>query len=192
MRPTPTSPFNPAGAKPIPRIANVAAGGGKVQFWLVPSATRAQLGATEPIMHAALVLLGFWVFAFVTLCLALVALNIYSDLIDYGFTLNSVGKEVTLAAICSLIEAASVWAVVTYVPAAARALFIPILVIALLYTLAHLEDWNRFDGLIVVVFQIAIGGFLACLFTGNFGAALIIAMVFVGALAAIGSIAKGL
>ena len=143
-------------------------------------------------MHAALVLVGFWGFAFVTLCLALVALNIYSDLIGYGFTLHSVGKEATLAAICSLIEAGSVWVVVTYLPAAVRALFIPTLLIALIYTLAHYEDWSRFDGLIVLVFQFAIGGCLACLFTGNFGAALIITVVFAGALAVLGSIAKGL
>jgi len=142
-------------------------------------------------MHAALVLLGFWVFAFVTLCLALVALNIYSNLIDYAFTLNSVGKEVTLAAICSLVEATSVWVVLTYFPAATRALLIPTLLIALIYTLAHLEVWNRFDGIIVLVFQFAIGGFLACLFTGNFVAALAIAILFSGALAVIGSIAKG-
>lgn len=143
-------------------------------------------------MHATLVLLGFWAFAFVTLCLALVALNIYSNVIDYGFTLNSVGKEAALAAVCALIEAASVWVVVTYLPAATRSLFIPFILIALIYTLAHLEDWNRFDGVIVLAFQLTIGGFFACLFSGNFGAALVIAAVFAGALAVIGSIAKGL
>jgi hypothetical protein len=143
-------------------------------------------------MHATLVLLGFWAFAFVTLCLALVALNIYSNVIDYGFTLNSAGREAALAAVCALIEAASVWGVVTYLPAAARALFIPFMLIALIYTLAHLEDWNRFDGVIVLAFQLTIGGFLVCLFSGNFGAALLISAVFVGVLAVIGSIAKGL
>jgi hypothetical protein len=143
-------------------------------------------------MHATLVLLGFWAFAFVTLCLALVALNIYSNVIDYGFTLNSAGREAALAAVWALIEAASVWGVVTSLPAAARALFIPFMLIALIYTLAHLEDWNRFDGVIVLAFQFAIGGFLVCLFSGNFGAALLIAAVFVGVLAVIGSIAKGL
>ena len=143
-------------------------------------------------MHATLVLLGFWAFAFVTLCLALVALNIYSNMIDYGLTLNSAGKEAALAAVCALIEAASVWLVVTYLPAATRALFISFMLIALIYTLAHLEDWNRFDGVIALAFQFAIGGFLVCLFSGNFGAALVIAAVFAGALAIIGSIVKGL
>lgn len=143
-------------------------------------------------MHAILVLLGFWAFAFVTLGLALVALNIYSNVIDYGFTLNSVGKEAALAVVCALIEAVSVWVVVTYIPAAMRALFVPFMLVALIYTLAHLEDWNRFDGVIVLIFQLTIGGFLNCLVTGNFGAALVIAAVFAGALAVIGSIAKGL
>jgi hypothetical protein len=91
-----------------------------------------------------------------------------------------------------LIEAASVWAITAYLPAATRALFVPFLLIALLYTLAHLEDWQRFDGVIVLLFQLAIGGCLACLFTGNFGTALVIAFVFAGVLAVIGSIAKGL
>ena len=143
-------------------------------------------------MHATLVLLGFWAIAFVTLCLALLALNIYSNAIDYGLTLNSAGKEAALAAVCALIEAASVWGVATYVPTATRALFIPFMLIALIYTLAHLEDWNRFDGVIVLVFQLAIGGFLVCLFTGNIGAALLIAAVFAGVLVIFGSFAKGL
>lgn len=69
-------------------------------------------------MHAALVLLGFWAIAFVSLCLALLLLNIYSDLIDYDFTLHSIGKELFLAGICSLIEAASVWVIITYIPGA--------------------------------------------------------------------------
>lgn len=143
-------------------------------------------------MHATLVLLGFWAFAFVTLCLALAALNIYSNVIDYGFTLNSAGKEAALAAVCALIEAASVWVVVTHLPAATRALFIPFMLISLIYTLAHLEDWNRFDGVIVLAFQLAIGGFLVCLFSGLFGAALVIAAAFAGVLVVVASIAKGL
>lgn len=143
-------------------------------------------------MHVIVTLIGCWAFAFVTLGLGLVVLNMYSNLIDYDFTLHGIRKEATLAAICSLIEAASVWTVATYLPAATRALLLPFLLVAAIYTLAHLEDWNRFDGAIVLIFQFAIGGFLACLFTGNIGAALVIALVFGGALAAIGSIAKGL
>lgn len=143
-------------------------------------------------MHATLVLLGFWAFAFVTLCLAVVGLNLYSNLIDYGLTLNTAGKEAVLAALCALIEGASVWIIVTYLPTATRALFIPFMLVALIYTLAHLEDWNRFDGVIVLIFQLAIGGFLGCLFTGNIGVALLIAIVFTGILAVFGSIAKGL
>lgn len=143
-------------------------------------------------MHAALVLLGFWAFAFVSLCLALLLLNIYSDLIGYDFTLHSLGKELFLAGICSLIEAASVWVVITFLPGAARALIVPGLLIFVIYMLAHLEDWNRFDPGLVLMFQFVIGAIAVSLFGGNFGAALVIAVVFAGALAVIGSIAKGL
>ena len=66
------------------------------------------------------------------------------------------------------------------------------MLIALIYTLAHLDDWNRFDGVIVLAFQLTIGGVLACLFWGNFGAALLIAAVFAGVLVVVASIAKGL
>ena len=143
-------------------------------------------------MQAALQLAGFWAFAFVTLCVALVLLNIYSDLIGYDFALQSAGKEAILAAVCSLIEAASVWVVITYIPAAARALFVPFLLVSVIYALAHLEDWNRFDSVIILVFQFAIAGVLVTLFTGYIGAALTIAAVFGGVLAVVASIAKGL
>jgi len=143
-------------------------------------------------MHAALILLGFWAFAFVSLCLALLLLNIYSDLIGYDFMLHGIGKEAALAGICSLIEAASVWVVVTYFPGAARALIVPAMLIFVIYMLTHLEDWNRFDPGLVLMFQFVIAGIAVTLFGGHFGAALIIVVVFAGALAVIGSIAKGL
>jgi len=143
-------------------------------------------------MHAALILLGFWALAFVTLCLALLLLNIYSDLIGYDFMLHNLGKEALVAGICSLIEAASVWVVITYFPGATRGLIVPALLIFVIYMLAHLEDWNRFDPGLVLMFQFVIGAIAVSLFGGHFGAALIITVVFAGALAVIGSIARGL
>lgn len=142
-------------------------------------------------MHAPLILLGFWAFAFVTLCLALVLLHLYSDLIGYDFMLHSLGKEAFLVEICSLIEAASVWVVITYLPGATRALIVPAMLIFVICMRAHLEDWNRFDPGLVRMFQFIIGAIVVSLFGGHFGAALIIAVVFAGALAVIGSIAKG-
>ena len=123
-------------------------------------------------MHAALILLGFWALAFVTLCLALLLLNIYSQFIGYDFTLHSAGKEALVAGICSLI--------------------VPALLVFVIYMLAHLEDWNRFDPGLVLLVQFAIAAIAVALLGGNFGAALIIAVVLAGALAVIGSIAKGL
>ena len=143
-------------------------------------------------MHPLVLLAGFWLFAFVTLSAALVALNIYSDWIGYDFTLHGLRKELILAAVCSLIEAASVWVVVRYIPAATRALFVPVLVVGLIYLVTHLEDWNRYDAGIVLVFQFTLGGIIAALLSGHFGTAMVIATVFAGVLAAVASIAKGL
>lgn len=96
-----------------------------MEFFLVYVKPGAQPWTCKSIVHATLLLLGLWLFAFVSLCLALLLLNIYSDLIGYDFALYGLRKELILAAICSLIEAVSVWAVKTYVPGAARALLAP-------------------------------------------------------------------
>lgn len=143
-------------------------------------------------MHPAFILVAFWVLAFVSLCLALLLLNIYSNLIDYDFMLHSLGKEAIIAGICSLIEAVSIWVVATYLPGAGRALFLPAMVVFVIYLVAHLEDWNKYDPGLVLIFQLVIGLVAVCLFSGHFGAAVIIAVVFAGALAVIGGIAKAL
>lgn len=143
-------------------------------------------------MHPVFMLVGFWALAFISLCLALLLLNIYANLIDYDFMLHNLGKEAILAGVCSLIEAVSIWAVATYLPGAARALIVPALVVFVIYLLAHLEDWNKSDPGLVLIFQFVIGLVALCLFGGHFGAAVIIAIVFAGALAVIGGIAKAL
>lgn len=143
-------------------------------------------------MHPIFMLVGFWALAFISLCLALLLLNIYANLIDYDFMLHNLGKEAILAGVCSLIEAVSIWAVATYLPGAARALIVPALVVFVIYLLAHLEDWNKSDPGLVLIFQFVIGLVALCLFGGHFGAAVIIAIVFAGALAVIGGIAKTL
>jgi hypothetical protein len=143
-------------------------------------------------MHPVFMLVGFWALAFISLCLALLLLNIYANLIDYDFMLHNLGKEAILAGVCSLIEAVSIWAVATYLPGAARALIVPALVVFVIYLLAHLEDWNKSDPGLVLIFQFVIGLVALCLFGGHFGAAVIIAIVFAGALAVIGGIAKTL
>lgn len=143
-------------------------------------------------MHPALILLALWFLAFLSLCLALLLLNLYSNLIDYDFMLHSLGKEALLAGICSLIEAVSIWAVATYLPGAARALILPAMVVFMIYLIAHFEDWNKHDPGLVLIFQLMIGVVAMCLFGGHFGAAVIVAIAFAGALAVIGAIAKAL
>jgi hypothetical protein len=143
-------------------------------------------------MHPAIQLLVLWAVAFITVSLALVLLNIYYGLIGYDLTLRSIGQEAVIAGIASLVEAASVWAVVSFIPTASRALFIPALVVAVIYKVAHLEDWSRYDILWFLVFQIVIAASFAFLFLGHFQAAIIICGVFGLFLAIVASIARSL
>jgi hypothetical protein len=142
------------------------------------------------IMHAVMQLSVFWVLAFLSLCTALVLLNLFYNLIGDGLELLSFGKEAMIAGIASLVEAASLWLVVTFVPAAARAMFIPVLIVALIYKVAHLEDWGRFEVFLLVVFQAFIGCLSASLFTGHFQTAMIILVAFAAILAVIGAFSK--
>lgn len=119
-------------------------------------------------MHHAIQLLIFWALAFLTLGAALACLNIFCNLIDNGLELLSLGKEITVAGVASLVEAASLWLVVTFVPAAGRAMIIPALIVAVIYKVAHYEDWNQFEIILLLLFQIVIGCLGACLFSGQF------------------------
>jgi hypothetical protein len=72
-----------------------------------------------------------------------------------------------------------VWLVVLFIPAAyrglgMRALFIPALMVAVLYKITHLEDWSRYETLMLLLFQVTIGCFGASLFLGHFETAIII------------------
>ncbi|MGB7747962.1 MAG: hypothetical protein WBN75_11815 [Verrucomicrobiia bacterium] len=141
-------------------------------------------------MHAAIQLSVFWVMAFLSLCTALVLLNIFYGLIGDGLELLGLGKEAVIAVIASLIEAASLWLVVTFVPAGARAMIFPALVVALIYKVAHFEDWGRFEVLLLLVFQIVIGCLGVSLFFGHFQTAIIILVVFAAVLAVIAGISR--
>ena len=143
-------------------------------------------------MHSAMLLLVFWALAFVTLCLALILLNIFYGLIGNDLTLRSLGQEAAIAGIASLVEGAGVWLVASFVPTAARALFVPALIVALIYKVSHLEDWSRYDVALFLAFQIVIVCSGLSLFFGYFHAAFIILAVFGGILALIGGIAKSL
>jgi hypothetical protein len=143
-------------------------------------------------MHVAVQFVVFWALAFVTLGAALLLLNIYYSFIGYDLTLRTLGQEAALAAIAALVEGGSVWMVLTFLPTAARALFIPAIVVAVIYKLGHLEDWSRYEIFFFLAFQavIACSGVLIC--TGHFSTALIVISVFAAFLMVVGSIMRGL
>lgn len=123
-------------------------------------------------MQSALHIFELWGLAFVTLCLAVLLLAMVFALIEDDLTLHNLGKETLIAAVASLIEGASVWVVVTFIPLGARALFIPALIVGLIYKATHLEDWSRYEIILLLLFQLVISAFGACLVFGHFAAAL--------------------
>jgi hypothetical protein len=141
-------------------------------------------------MHAAMQLSVFWALAFVSLCAALVLLNLFYNLIGDGLELLSLGKEAVVAGIASFVEAASLWLVVMFVPAAGRAMIVPVLIVALIYKVAHLEDWGRFEIFLLVIFQVFIGCLATSLFFGHFQTAMIILVGFAAILGIIAAFAK--
>jgi hypothetical protein len=148
-------------------------------------------------MHAAIELAAFWAVAFLTLCVAVVLLNIFGDLIESDMELLGPGKEAVIAGIASLIEAVGVWLIVLFIPAtyrglALRAMIIPVIFVALIYKVAHLESWSIFEVGLLLVFQVVIGGLVASLISGHFQAAIMIVLVFGMILAVIAGFAKSL
>jgi hypothetical protein len=143
-------------------------------------------------VHQAIHILEFWALAFLSLCAALVLLDIFFGLIENDLTLHNLGKEVAIAAVASLIEGASVWVVVTFIPLGGRALLIPALIVAIIYKVAHFEDWSHYEIFALLMFQLVIGAFGACLLFGHFSAAFIILFVFFICLAVIFAFMKGL
>jgi hypothetical protein len=137
-------------------------------------------------------LLAFWAAAFVTIGLALVLLNIFCAVIHNDLTLRSVGQEAAIAGIASFVEGVSVWLLVVFAPSAARALFIPALIVAIIYKLSHLVDWSRNDVFMFLMFQVVIGVSGASLLLGHFKTAIVIVGVFAGILVIIASIARSL
>ena len=141
-------------------------------------------------MHAAIQLAVFWGLAFLSLGIALLLLNLFYGLIGDGLELLSLGREAIIAGVASLVEAMSIWLVVAFVPTAARAMIVPAIVVALIYKVAHLEDWSRYEILLLLLFQIVIGCLGACLFFGRFEEAMIILVGFGIVLAVIAAFAR--
>jgi hypothetical protein len=143
-------------------------------------------------MQSAFQLLGFWAAAFVTLCLALLLLNIFYALIGNDLALRTLRQELIIAGLSSLIEGGSAWLISSFLPSAARALIIPALVVAVIYKLSHLEDWSRYDIALFLAFQLTITSSSVAFFFGHFQAGIAILGVFAGTLTLIATIARGL
>ena len=144
-------------------------------------------------MHIAIQLLAFWSLAFVTLCAALLLLNIFDSVIGNDLTLQSVGKEAAIAGVASLAEAACLWLAATYAPQAiGRVLVVPALIVLVIYKIAHFEDWSHGDVSMLLGFQLATACVAAMLLTGHFLAAVFILFVFAVILAVIANFMKDL
>jgi hypothetical protein len=143
-------------------------------------------------MHTAMHLFLFWGIGFATLLIALLLTNIYCTLIANDLTLRSTGQEAVIAAIASLVEGGSVWAVLAYAPGAGRALFIPALVVAIIYKCSHLEDWSYYDVSLLLAFQLIIAWSGALLLSGHIRELMIVWLVFGAVLALVSSFATSL
>ena len=143
-------------------------------------------------MHAAIQLLEYWALAFLTLGMAVVLLGIFFGLIGNDLELRSLGAEAAIAGIASLVEAASIWLLISFAPTAARAMIIPAMIVALIYKIAHLEDWSRYDVFMLLVFQVVICCVGGSLIFGHFQTAIVILFGFAVVLAVIAGAAKTL
>jgi len=143
-------------------------------------------------MSHSLQLLLLCVLAYVTLAGALAALSVFSAWAGTDLSLRSLGQEAALAAVACLIEGGAVWAILVYVPAAGRAIFIPALIVGMLYKLAHLEDWSHYDVGLLLLFQVVIAGAAFLVFSGHFAVALLLLVIVGGVMALVGSFIRGL
>jgi len=148
-------------------------------------------------MHAAIEFAAFWAFALVTLGLAVILLNLFGNLLENDLELLPPGREALLAAFASLIEAAGVWLIVEFIPVlyralALRAMILPILLVALIYKLMHLESWGVFEAGLLLAFQVTVGFIIASLMFGHYQAAITFIAVFGIILALIANILRNL
>jgi hypothetical protein len=149
------------------------------------------------LMHAAIELTAFWAFGFLTLAAAIVALSIFCNVIDSNMELLSLPKEMLIAAIASLIEAVGVWLIVLFISAtwrglALRGMIIPLILVGLMYRVAHFETWSIFEAGLLLVFQVAISCLVASLISAHFQTAILILAVFAIVLAVTAGIMKSL
>jgi hypothetical protein len=135
---------------------------------------------------------GYWVAAFVTLCLGLVLLSVFYRLIDSELGLHGLGKEAAIAGVASFFQGLGAWLIFTYAPGAGRAMLIPGLMAAIIYKLSHLSDWSGYEMGGIFLFQMVLWSVGALLFSGEFKIALAVLLAFGIGLSIIASLAKTL
>lgn len=126
---------------------------------------------------------GVLVAGFCDPCAAVYLLAIFDGLIENDLELHPLGKEAAIAGVASFIEAMGVWLLILFIPASSRglgmrAMIIPALIVALIYKVAHLEDWSRYDILLLLMFQVVICCLGASLMTAHFGTAILVVLFF--------------
>ena len=75
---------------------------------------------------------------------------------------------------------------------ALRAMIVPLIIVALIYKVAHFESWSVFEAGLLLAFQVAIGCLIASLISGHFLAAIMLVVGFGIILAVIAAVAKSL
>jgi hypothetical protein len=144
-------------------------------------------------MHAAIHFVVYWLLAFWTLGLALVLLNIYSGMIGKDLALRSLNSEAAIAVVASLVEAVALWLILTYAPGALRAMIAPALIVAFIYRFTHVEeDWDRFDVIMLLFFQVILGFVGLSIYFAQLQTAMYILLGFGSFLAVLGFFARGL
>jgi len=139
-------------------------------------------------MHAVIQLTEFWAAAFLSLALAVILLNIYFGLIGNDLELLTAGKEIAIAAVASFVEAAGLWLILSFVAGDLRVMILPVLIVGLIYKIAHLTDWSRYDAFMLLAFQVVIAFVGLSLFHGEFQVALVMLVAFAFALIVLGAI----
>lgn len=127
-------------------------------------------------VHAASHFLLFWFFAFATLMFAVFLLSLFTNLMDNQIELLTVKSEFLIAASVSLLEGGGLWLISWLVapaarPMAMRAMIIPLFMAALIYKIAHLEDWGKFEVIFLFLLQLFVAVIAACLIAAQFTAA---------------------
>jgi hypothetical protein len=134
-------------------------------------------------MHAAIQLIIYWALAFLTLSAAIVLLAFLCASVENDLELLSFRKEAIIAGIASLVEAAGVWSIVWLIHPdfrvfGLRAMIVPLLIVAVIYKITHLENWSRYELFLLLLFQAAIGCVIASLMLGHIGTAMILLACF--------------